>query len=92
MGLPAKQDYFWFRGEMIRRNIAYRVLAYQNSAEEEATLARLVAEKREQYPLLGQIIVYYDTVRKTKRYARILGATCFHRKVSSRQGKAEILR
>ncbi len=91
MGLPAKQDCFWFRGETTRRNIAYRVLAYQDSTEEEAALTRLVAEKREQYPLPGQIIVYCDTVSKAERYARTLGATCFHRKVGSRQRKAEIL-
>ena len=53
---------------------------------------KLVEEKKQQYPMPGQIIVYCDTVKKTKRLAAVLGCVCYHREAGSRAEKGEMVR
>jgi len=49
-------------------------------------------EKKRQYPMPGQIIVYCDMVEKAVQYARLLQCVCYHRQVGSRGEKAELVR
>ena len=51
-----------FRDSTTRKNIAYSVIEYSKEEEEEE-VKRIVEEKKAQYPLLGQIVVYYRTVK-----------------------------
>ena len=93
MGLPPKEKCQWFRGSTTRKNVEYRVQLYnQKEEEEDEVLLRLVEEKRRQYPMPGQILVYCDTVEKTVRLAKLLGCVCYHRQVGSRGEKAELVR
>jgi superfamily II DNA helicase RecQ len=91
--LPSKEDCHWFRSPTTRPNIAYSVHRFNQAVEEEAdVLATLVHEAKEQYPLPGQIIVYCDSVEKTKHYAAMLGAVCFHREAGTTEEKLALLR
>jgi superfamily II DNA helicase RecQ len=91
MALPPKEESHWFRARTTRPNIAYSVHRFNQADEDEAdVLARLVHE--EQYPLPGQIVVYCDSVQKTKRYAAMLGAVCFHRELGTTEEKLALLR
>jgi superfamily II DNA/RNA helicase len=93
MALPPKENSYWFRSPTTRPNIAYNVHWYNEAEEEEAdVLARLVHEAKEQFPLPGQIIVYCDSVAKTKHYAVMLGAVCFHREAGTMEEKRALLR
>ena len=65
--------------------------SYESEEEEEA-IKRVVEEKKRQYAMPGQIVVYCDTVEKTVRLAGVLGCVCFHRNVGSRQEKSELVR
>jgi superfamily II DNA helicase RecQ len=66
---------------------------YNEAEEDEAdVLVRLVHEAKVQYPLPSQIIVYCDSVAKTKHYAAMLGAVCFHREASTTEEKRALLR
>ena len=93
MALPPKQQCAWFRMPTTRPNIAYQVRWYNREEELETdVLARLVQEKKEQYPSPGQIIVYCDSVSKAKEHAAILGATCYHREAGTPEEKLKLLR
>jgi predicted RNase H-like nuclease len=59
---------------------------------ETDALARLVQEKKEQYPLPCQIIVYCDSVPRAKEYAAMLGAVCYHREAGTAEEKRKLLR
>lgn len=84
----------WLRGSTTRKNVRYQVRRYDTPEEsEEEVLKALVEEKRQQYGQEGgQIIVYCDTVKKTVKYARVLGGVCYHRGVGSEEEKREIVR
>lgn len=93
LGLPTREQCCWFRERTTRTNIAYQLYSYQEHEEEEgAVVARLVQEKRRQYPLPGQILVYCDTVAKTIEYASLLGAVCYHRAVGTPEEKTALVR
>jgi superfamily II DNA helicase RecQ len=64
---------------------------YEIEKEEEA-VANLVAGLKQKYAMLGQIIVYCNTVAKTVQLAKVLGCVCFHRNVGSSKEKAELVR
>jgi superfamily II DNA helicase RecQ len=93
MALPPEEESHSFRSRTTRPNIAYSTHCFNQADEEEAdVLARLVHEAKEQSPLPGQIIVYCDLVQKTKRYAAMLGAVCFHRESGTAEEKLALLR
>ncbi|KAG9191444.1 hypothetical protein G6011_09532 [Alternaria panax] len=93
MGLPAKKECQWFRGQTTRKNVKYQIQRYdQKEEDEDEVLVQLVEEKKRQYPMPGQIIVYCDTVAKTVRLAKLLDCVCYHRQVGSRGEKAELVR
>ena len=54
-----------------RPNIAYSVIKH-NRADLELVLKRLVAQKRAQYSLAAQIIVYCPTKERTRQLAQVL--------------------
>ena len=91
MGLPAKEKCYWFHGVTTRKNVVYRVQIYNKDNEEEV-VSRLVSEKKQEYPMPGQIIVYCGTVERTVRLATVLGCVCYHRTVRSRGEKSELVR
>jgi hypothetical protein len=91
MGLPAKRECQWFRGQTTRKNIRYWVHAY-NMEEEEQAMEGLVEGLKDRYPLPGQIVVYCGTVARTKRMAEVLGGVCYHRAVGSAEEKNAIVR
>jgi superfamily II DNA helicase RecQ len=93
MALPPKEESHWFRARTTQPNIAYSVHRFNQADKDKANvLARLVHKAKEQYPLPGQIVVYYNSVQKTKRYAAMLGAVCFHRKSGTTEEKLALLR
>ncbi|KAH6613178.1 P-loop containing nucleoside triphosphate hydrolase protein, partial [Boeremia exigua] len=93
MALPPKEQCEWFRAPTSRPNLAYKVHWYNHREESEAdVLAELVEEKKQQYPLPGQIVVYTDSRKKAQGYAAMLGAVCYHREVGTPEEKLEILR
>ena len=77
MGLPEKEKCYWFQGGTTRKNVAYQVRMY-NIEEEEEVVGKLVGEKKAEYPMPGQIIVYCDTVEKTVRLATVLGCVYYY--------------
>jgi superfamily II DNA helicase RecQ len=92
MGLPeGKEGCHWFRGPTTRRNVAYRVQLYDGKEEMEV-VQRLVEEKKQQYPLPGQIVIYCDTVALTKKLAVMLGCACYYREVGDTDEKKAIVR
>ncbi|KAF2187533.1 P-loop containing nucleoside triphosphate hydrolase protein [Zopfia rhizophila CBS 207.26] len=88
MGLPGGGT--WIRGTTTRPNIRYQVSRYNAEKEEEA-LTELVGGLKQKYPS-GQVIVYCDSVKKTERFAEVLGAVCFHRNVGSSKEKHELVK
>ncbi|KAF1925609.1 P-loop containing nucleoside triphosphate hydrolase protein, partial [Didymella exigua CBS 183.55] len=93
MALPPKEQCEWFRAPTSRPNLAYKVHWYNHREKSEAdVLAELVEEKKQQYPLPGQIVVYTDSRKKAQGYAAMLGAVCYHREVGTPEEKLEILR
>ena len=50
-----------------------------NIKEEEEVVSKLVEEKKVKYLMPGQIIVYYNTVKKTERLATVLGYIYYYR-------------
>ncbi|KAF2174793.1 P-loop containing nucleoside triphosphate hydrolase protein [Zopfia rhizophila CBS 207.26] len=91
MGLPPKEMCQWFRGVTTRKNVEYQVQMY-NREEEDEVLSKLVEEKKRQYPMPGQIIVYCDMVEKAVRFATMLKCVCYHRQVGSGSEKSELVR
>ncbi|KAF2834060.1 hypothetical protein M501DRAFT_903538, partial [Patellaria atrata CBS 101060] len=91
MGLPPKDQCHWFRGQTTRKNIQYQVKKYNLEKEDEA-VKELVDEKKRQYPMPSQIIVYCGTVARTIKLAGILGCVCYHRQAGNRKEKEEMLR
>jgi superfamily II DNA helicase RecQ len=80
----------WFRAPTTRPNIRYRIERFNRQREtEEAALKRVVSTAKSKHE--GQIIVYCDTVGRTERYARVLGAVCYHRTVGSEEEKRQIV-
>jgi superfamily II DNA helicase RecQ len=90
MGLPPKKQCEWFRGQTTRKNIWYRVHAYNVEDEQQAGVD-LVEELKRKYPLPGQVIVYCGTRDRTVEMVRALGAICYHRAVGSIEEKQEIV-
>ena len=80
-----------FRDSTTRKNVAYSVIEYSKEEEEEE-VRRIVEEKKAQYPLPGQIVVYCRTVKQTQGLAKVLGCSAFHRTVGNEEEKREILR
>lgn len=91
MGLPSKEQCQWFRGKTTRKNIQYRIHAYDREDEQQAIMD-LVEALKSKYPLPGQIIVYCGTVARTVQMAEVLGAICYHRAVGSIEEKKAIVR
>ncbi len=89
-GLPAKKKCHWFQEVTTRRNVEYRIQLHDRREEEE-TVVKLMEEKKQQYPMPGQIIIYCDTVKKIKRLAAVLGCVCYHREAGSRAEKGEMV-
>jgi hypothetical protein len=58
----------------------------KEEGKEEASI-QLVQLKKEQCLLPGQIIVYCDTVPKTKQYAEVSGVVCYHREAGTAKEK-----
>jgi superfamily II DNA helicase RecQ len=79
-----------FRGSTTRANIQYLVQPY-DIKEEEISIQVLVDQKRQQYPLPGQIIVYCASVKQTELLAELLGCSVYHRNVGNALYKREIL-
>ena len=62
-----------------------------NVEEEEKVVSKLVEEKKAKYLIPGQIIVYYNTVKKTERLATVLGCVYYYQQVRSRVEKSELV-
>jgi superfamily II DNA helicase RecQ len=90
MGLPPKKQCEWFRGQTTRKNIQYRVHAYDIKDELQAA-GDLVQRLKRKYPLPGQIIVYCGTTKRTVQMAEALGAVCYYRAVGSAEEKRKIV-
>ncbi|TKA50202.1 hypothetical protein B0A55_13636, partial [Friedmanniomyces simplex] len=64
-------DVVKLRDMTTRPNIAYNIFEYEREEEVEE-VRRLVEEKKEQYSLPGQIIVYCVKIKKAKRLPEVL--------------------
>lgn len=89
--IGTKEGEFWFRSRTSKPNVKYQIV-WHDEKEEEAVLIRLLEEKKTQYGRAGQIIVYCDTVGKTKRYAKALGCQSFYRGVGDNREKERLLK
>ena len=86
-----RTDVVLFRDVTTRPNIAYSVVEYEQREMKEE-VQRIVEEKKQQYPLPGQIIVYCKQVQQATTLAQALGCSVFHRKVGTAEEKGQILR
>ena len=86
-----RTDVVLFRDVTTRPNIAYSVVEYERTEMREA-VQRIVEEKKRQYPLPGQIIVYCKQIQQATTLAQALGCSVFHRKVGTAEEKGRILR
>ena len=68
-----------------RRNIVYRVLGYERGELKEA-LRRLIGEKTAEEEE-GKVVIYYKTIAKTKRLAKVLGCKAYYREVGTDEEK-----
>jgi len=73
-----------FRDSTTRKNVTYSVVKYTKEEEEEE-IKRIVEEKKTQYPLLGQIVVYYRTVNQTRSLVEVLEYSAFYKEVGSEE-------
>ncbi len=73
-----------------RRNVEYQIQLHDRREKKE-TVIKLVKKKKQQYSMPRQIIIYCDTVKKTKRLAAVLGCVCYHREAGSRAEKGEMV-
>lgn len=92
MGLPPKEDSVWIRAPTTRTNVAYRIVRFDLAKEVlEEAIARVVEEKKAQYPLPGQVIIYSGTVQQTQDLAAVLGCTSYYRAVGTGREKSAIV-
>ena len=84
------QQVVMVRSTTTRPNIQYRVGRFDSDNTHNA-VAALVHEKRQQYPLPRQIIVYCRSVTETKELAEILGGTAYFREVGDHEHKWRLL-
>jgi hypothetical protein len=61
------------------QNVRYQRKRYKTSDEAEEDVLAALVEKKEQLGQDRQMIVYFDTVKKTVKYAKTLGGLCYHR-------------
>ena len=80
-----------FRDRTTRKNVAYSIRDYDGEREDEEVW-QLVEQKKREYPLPGQIVIYCKTVSQSERLARVLGCRTYHRTVGSEDEKRKILR
>ena len=78
------------RSTTTRPNIQYRVGRFDSDNTHNA-VAALMHEKRQQYPLPGQIIMYCRSVTETKELAEVLGGTAYFREVGDYEHKRRLL-
>ena len=86
-----KRDVVKLRDKIIRKNIQYQVHEYEKEREEEE-VQKLVEEKKKQYLMLGQIIIYYKEINQVKRLVEVLGCSVYYYKVGTTEQKRQILR
>ncbi|KAI0993958.1 hypothetical protein K3495_g14226 [Podosphaera aphanis] len=79
-----------FRNQTSRKNIGYSVLEYRKKDEDEAVRI-LVEEKKKEYSMPGQIIVYCSTIDQAVRLGGVLRCQTFHRNIGDMHEKKRIL-
>ena len=62
-----------------------------NQKKKKEIITRLIRQKKRQYLIRGQIIIYYERINITQRLAEVLECACFHRNVDSKEQKSRIL-
>jgi len=72
-----EREMFTLRDRIVQPNIAYTVVGYERKEEDEE-VRRLVEEKLDQYPELGQVIMYYQKVEQAKQLAAVLGCNVYY--------------
>ena len=55
----------------------YQVHLYKWGRENNK-IQSLVEEKKKQYPILGQIIIYYKEIAQAKRVAKVVGYSVYY--------------
>ena len=55
----------------------YQIFNYDRKKKED-TVRRLVKIKKQKYSISEQIIIYYDTIKKTEKITKILESVCFY--------------
>ena len=90
MGLPMEKV-LMVRDVTTRRNTRYYVWLYRGDEDENGQIRELVKHKCQEYPLPGQIIVYYGAMERTKRMAAVLGCPAYFSGVGGAEKKQRIL-
>ena len=62
-----------------------------NIKKKEKVVGKLVKEKKVKYLMPRQIIIYYNTVKKTERLATVLGYIYYHQQIGSRAEKSKLV-
>lgn len=102
------EDVKIFRGRTTRPNVGYQVRELEMEEDEvdvlgggqregvgraiERAVLELVAEKLEQFPAPGKIIIYSSSVKGAESLGEALGCEVYHREVDNRDGKARRLK
>ena len=89
MGLDGR-DVVKFREKTTRTNVEYRVHLYERGREDDEVRS-LVEEKKKQYPMPGQIIVYCKEIAQAKRVAKAVGCSVYYHDMGT-DAKKRILR
>jgi hypothetical protein len=89
MGLD-KRDVVKFRDKTTRTNVEYWVRLYER-AQEDNKVRTLVEEKKKQYPMPRQIMVYYKEIAQARRVAKVVGCSVYYHDMAT-DAKKRILR
>ncbi len=89
MGLD-KRDIVKFWDKTMRTNVEYWVRLYER-AQEDNEVWTLVKEKKKQYPMPGQIMVYCKKIAQARRVAKVVGCSVYYYDMAT-DAKKQILR
>lgn len=86
------EDVHLLRGQTVRSNVRYSVVAAEGEESIADQVRRLVSEKLGVYGWPAKVIVYCETVQATREISEHLGCDVYFREVDTQDGKAARLR
>ena len=62
-----------------------------NIKEKKEVVSKLIKKKKVKYLIPKQIIVYYNTVEKTKQLVTVLEYICYYQQIKNRVEKSKLI-